>query len=318
VTQAPTEVGLPVIGAGASRPGRLGTFARQRRRIFWPFLAPALLVYGALLLVPLVWSAWLSLNRWRGLDTPSFRGLGNYQQLLSDDDFLISFRNTFIITIGVGLATFAASFAVTLVLREMAGRRFIRAALFFPNIVAPIVLSILWGFLFRSDGLVNVAFGGVGIKGPNWLGESGLFPMVCVALVWINTGFYTTIFMAAVDNIPAYFYEDAALAGATAWQRFRYVTLPLSWDVVSVAALLWTISSVKIFEFIYTFAGASGYLPPPATWNSALFVYSQTFGGRTAVYQFGYACAAAIATLVPVAVLVLLLRRVLRRDPVTF
>lgn len=140
--------------------------------------------------------------------------------------------------------------------------------------------------------------------------------MICVALVWIYTGFYVTILMAAVDNIPAYYYEDAVLAGANSLQRFRYVTLPLSWDVVGVAALLWTISSVKIFEFIYAFAGASGYLPPTSSWNSALFVYGQTFGGRTAVYQFGYAAAAAITTLIPIGVLVLLLLRIMRREAV--
>ena len=290
--------------------------AAGRRRLFWPFLLPSLLLYAVFLLGPLGYAAYLSLYRWRGIGERQWRGAGNYSQLLQDDTFRTAFKNTLVITIGVGLATFVLSFAVTLVLREMAGRRFVRAALFFPNIVAPIVLSILWGFIFRSDGLVNTALGGVGIRGPNWLAEGSLFTMVCVALVWINTGFYTTILMAAVDNIPAYYYEEAALSGANAYQRFRYVTLPLSWDVVSVAALLWTVSSLKIFEFIYALAGASGYLPPSSTWNSALYVYAQTFGGRTAVYEFGYACAAAIATLVPIALLVLLLRRIMRRESV--
>ena len=198
----------------------------------------------------------------------------------------------------------------------MVGRRFARSVLFVPNIVAPVVLSTLWGFIFRSDGLVNAALARVGITGPNWLGADNLFAMVCVALTWIYTGFYITILMAAVDDIPPYYYEEASLAGANAWQKFRYVTLPLSWDVVGVAALLWTISSVKIFEFIYAFAGASGYLPPTTAWNSALFVYGQTLGGRIAVFQFGYASAAAITTRVPVVLLVLLLLRLMRRETV--
>ena len=274
------------------------------------------MLYTAVLLGPLLYTAYLSLYRWRGIGPQTFRGLGNYRQLLTDSSFRISFVNTFVITVGVGLVVFVLSFALTLVLRDMAGRRFARSVLFLPNIVAPIVLSILWGFVFRSDGLVNTALAAVGVRGPNWLGSSSQFALICGALIWIYTGFYVTSLMAAVDNIPAYFYEDAMLAGANAFQRFWHVTLPLSWDVVSAAALLWTISSIKIFEFIYAFAGASGYLPPVSTWNSALFVYGQTFGGRTAVYQFGYASAAALATLVPVGLLVLLLLRVGRRERV--
>ena len=288
----------------------------RRRRLFWPFLAPTLILYTAILLGPLLYTAYLSLYRWRGIGPRTFRGLGNYRQLLGDPAFQSSFVNTFVITIGVGLVVFVLSFALTLVLRDMRGRRFTRSILFLPNIVAPIVLSILWGFIFRSDGLVNSALARIGVTGPNWLGSANQFWMICVALVWIYTGFYVTILMAAVDNIPAYYYEDALLAGANAFQRLWHVTLPLSWDVISAAALLWTISSIKIFEFIYAFAGASGYLPPVNTWNSALFVYGQTFGGRTAVYQFGYASAAALAMLIPVGLLVLILLRLGRRESV--
>lgn len=290
--------------------------SRRRRRLFWPFLAPTLLLYAAIVLGPLVYTAYLSLYRWRGIGPRTFRGVGNYRQLFGDDAFRSSFVNTMIITIGVGAVVFVASFALTLVLRDMAGRRFARSVLFLPNIVAPIVLSILWGFVFRSDGLVNRGLAAVGVAGPNWLGSGNEFLMICVALVWIYTGFYVTILMAAVDNIPAYYYEDAKLAGANSLQRLWYITLPLSWDVISAAALLWTISSIKIFEFIYAFAGASGYMPPLETWNSALFVYGQTFGGRTAVYQFGYASAAALTMLIPIGLLVLILLRLGRRESV--
>lgn len=290
--------------------------SRRRRRLFWPFLAPTLLLYAVIVLGPLAYTAYLSLYRWRGIGPRTFRGVGNNRQLLGDAAFQSSFVNTMIITIGVGAVVFVLSFGLTLVLRDMAGRRFARSVLFLPNIVAPIVLSILWGFVFRSDGLVNRGLAAVGVTGPNWLGSGNEFLMICAALVWIYTGFYVTILMAAVDNIPAYYYEDAKLAGVNSLQRLWYVTLPLSWDVISAAALLWTISSIKIFEFIYAFAGASGYMPPLETWNSALFVYGQTFGGRTAVYQFGYASAAALTMLIPIGLLVLVLLRLGRRESV--
>lgn len=297
------------------KPG-IDPVSARRRKLFWPFVLPTLVLYATILLGPLLYTAYLSLYRWQGIGPRTFRGLGNYRQLVGDPAFRVAFTNTFIITIGVGLTVFVLSFALTLVLRDMAGRRFVRSMLFVPNIIAPIVLSILWGFIFRSDGLVNSALASIGLTGPNWLGPNGQFWMICVALVWIYTGFYVTILMAAVDGIPAYYYEDALLAGANAFQRLWHVTLPLSWDVISAAALLWTVSSIKIFEFIYAFAGPAGYMPPVNTWNSALFVYGQTFGGRLAVLQFGYASAAALAMLIPVGLLVLLLFRLGRRESV--
>lgn len=307
----PADVAVAVRPRPAPSPVAAG-----RRKLFWPLVAPTMVLYLVFMVAPLVYTIYLSFFRWRGFGSQEFRGLQNYSQLLGDETFHTAFRNTLVITIGVGIAVFVLSFALTLVLRDMAGRRFARSVLFIPNIIAPVVLSILWGFIFRSDGLVNAALARIGITGPNWLGADNLFLMVCVALTWIYTGFYVTILMAAVDDIPPYYYEEATLAGANSWQKFRFVTLPLSWDVVGVAALLWTISSVKIFEFIYAFAGASGYLPPTTSWNSALFVYGQTLGGRTAVFQFGYASAAAIATLIPVALLVVLLLRLMRRETV--
>ncbi|GGM47234.1 hypothetical protein GCM10012275_17910 [Longimycelium tulufanense] len=292
---------------------------RRRRRLFWPFLLPALVTYLGFFIAPAAASMWISFHRWDGVGEMSPRGLDNYRTLLGDSAFLGAFVNTMIILVLVGASTFAMSFALTMVLRDMRGRRFVRAVLFFPYIVAPVVLSVLWGFLFRSpEGLFSAAWNALtGSPGPNWLGEH-LFAVILVGLIWVNTGFYTTIIMAGVDRIPPDLYEDCALAGATAWQRFRHVTLPLSWEVVATAAVLWTISSLKIFEFIYAFGGTTNDMPTLEVWNSALFVYGSTFGGRVPQYQFGYASASAVVTLAAMTVLVVLLRRLMRREAVQF
>ncbi|GAA2781751.1 carbohydrate ABC transporter permease [Crossiella cryophila] len=313
----PVAVARPArrAGAGAAASGPL---ARRRRQIFWPFLLPALVLYLVFFIGPTLASVWISFHRWNGISAMEPRGFQNYLLLLDDSIFLTSFANTMIILFGVGATTFAVSFAFTMVLREMRGKKIVRSVLFFPYIVAPLVLSILWGFLFSSDGLVNKAWAAIaGGTGPNWLSDH-LFLIVAIGLVWINTGFYTTVIMAGVDRIPPELYEDCSLAGATAWQRFRYVTLPLSWDVVATAAVIWTISSLKIFEFIYAFGGTPNDMPTPEIWNSALFVYGNTFGNRVPQFQFGYASAAAVATLAVIIVLVVLLRRLMRREAVQF
>jgi raffinose/stachyose/melibiose transport system permease protein len=291
---------------------------RRRGRAIWLFAGPALALYSVFFLVPTAASVWVSLYAWDGVGEAKFKGLGNYRNLVGDGVFLHAFTNTLIILVLGGLLVFTLSFVATIGLREMTGRRFARSVLFFPNIVAPIVLSVLWGFLFSTGGLADTAAHGVGVAHPpNWLGDH-LFAVIFVGLVWTNTGFYVTILMAAVDRIPAYFYEDALLSGATGWQRMRHVTLPLSWEVIATCAVIWTISSLKVFDFIYAFGGTSNDLPPLHVWNSALFIYGQTFGGRVPAYAFGYASASAVLTLASVVVFVSLLRRLLRRDAIQY
>ncbi|MFE7580826.1 carbohydrate ABC transporter permease [Streptomyces gardneri] len=291
---------------------------RRRGRISGPFLAPAVALYTALFIGPTLYSLYTSFTDWDGINSPQWAGTRNYTQLLHDPAFGSAFGNTLKIVFGVGAAIFVLSFGFLLMLREMRGRRLIRGAIFLPHIVSSIVLAIFWGSLLGLDGLVNQTLQAAGADPVEWLRPSWTMSVVLVALVWINTGYYVTILMAGVDRIPASFYEAARLDGANAWQRFRHVTLPLSWDVTAAAAVLWTITSVKIFEFLLAFGGNQGALPPTYQWNNAMFVYGETVGGVTPMNEFGYAAASAVTTLLFVAVLVVVLRRLMRREPLQF
>ncbi|MGV9271248.1 carbohydrate ABC transporter permease [Kitasatospora sp. NPDC003701] len=291
---------------------------RRCARIFGPFVAPATALYTVLFIGPTLYAMYTSLTDWDGINAPRWVGTRNYTQLLRDPAFGSAFGNTLKIVFGVGAVVFVLSFGFLLMLREMRGRRLIRGVVFLPHIVSSVVLAIFWGSLLSLDGLVNRALGRLGIDAVQWLRPGWTTNAVLLALVWINTGYYVTILMAGVDRIPDSYYEAARLDGANAWQRFRHVTLPLSWDVTAAAAVLWTVTSVKIFEFILAFGGNQGALPPTYQWNSALFVYGETVGGITALNQFGYAAASAVTMLAFVAVLVAVLRRLMRRDALQF
>ncbi|MFJ3669681.1 carbohydrate ABC transporter permease [Streptomyces sp. NPDC090106] len=301
-------------GQGATRPSPL---AARRRRLFWPMLLPAVLVYVVFFAGPSLFTLWLSLNEWAGAGPMTFTGLDNYQRLFQDPTFRHSFTNTLWIILGAGGLTFLFSFALTMVLREMRGRKAARSILFFPNIVPSVVIAILWGFLFQHDGLVDALARAAGLPAVNWLGQENLFKVILIGLVWTSTGFYTTILMAAVDQIPPELYEDCELAGANALQKFRHVTLPLMWDVVGVCAVLWTISAVKVFEFVYAFAGAAGQMPDTGVWNTALYTYGEAFASG-GVPRYGSAAASAVVMLALVGVLVVLIRRFMRRDTVQY
>lgn len=304
----------PAVRASGTR----SSLEKRRRRLFYPFVLPALALYLVFFIAPSVAAVWISLHAWTGSGSMTWRGSRNYTILVQDPVFHQAFKNTLIILVGVGAVVFMVSFLLTMMLREMPGSKAARSVLFFPYIVSPIVLSIIWGFLFQYNGLVNSVLRRIGLGPIQWLAAENLFKMILIGMVWINVGLYATIILAAVDRIPPQFYEDSAIAGTNAFQRFWYITLPMTWDVVSVVAILWTINSLKMFEFIFAFGGTSNDLPSQSVWNSALFVYSASFGGRSPSYAFGYASAAAILMLLLFAAFVLVLRRVLRRDLIEF
>ncbi|MFJ8477607.1 carbohydrate ABC transporter permease [Kitasatospora sp. NPDC094011] len=302
----------------ARRPPGAGPHERQQRRMFWPFTAPALLAYAVLFLAPVGYAVWTSLYKWDGMGAMQWRGLKNYQQLFDDPVFRTSLVNTLELMAVGGTITFLISFLLTLVLREMKGRLFARSVLFFPSLVNGMVFGIAAGFLFSPSGPVNQALEFLGVTTPpKWLSTTNLFPMVLGTVIWTATGYYTSIIMAAVDQIPPHLYEAAELDGANAFQRFRHVTLPCAWDVISVCAVLWTVSSVKIFELILLFGGSSNRFPPVDSWNTAMYVYAEAFP-RATVPRLGVATAAAVVTLLMVTVVTVVLRRLLRREPIEY
>lgn len=293
-------------------------FDRTRRRSYRLFLAPALILFAAILVVPTLFSIVTSFTSWSGSGPMEFVGIDNYTRMFRDPQFMRALWITFLTVVGVGLIVYAVSFALTLVLQNTFGQKAIRSIIFFPTLIPGIVISVLWGFLFNPDGLVNSFLKTLGIaEPPPWLGSQLIFPTIMLGLAWLSVGSYTVILLAAADRIPKEYYEVADLAGATAFQRFRYVTLPLMWDLVSVTAVLWCVSALKTFEFLLLFSSSAGTLPSKDIWNIAIYSYAQAFPGR-GVPQFGAAAACGVVMLLLALILTILARRVMRSDTVEY
>ncbi|MEV6007828.1 sugar ABC transporter permease [Streptomyces sp. NPDC051976] len=303
-------------GRLSPRPAGNSPFQRAQNRAFWPFMTPALVLFLLFFVAPIVFSVWLSFHSWDGITDIHARGGKNYRQLFLDPTFRAALRNTGLILVVGGLITFVLSFAITLFLREMVGRKFVRYVLFFPVLVNPLVFGVMAGLLFRPDGVVNHLLRTLGVTDPpKWLAMDNIFTLILATTIWAAVGFYTTIIMSAVEQIPVYYYEAAELDGAGAWTKFRHITLPLSWEVVTVCALLWTIASIRVFELVLVFGGSTGGTPPPQTYTTALYVYETGFSAK-AQHDFGVASAAALVSLVLITVVAVLLRSVMRRDAV--
>jgi raffinose/stachyose/melibiose transport system permease protein len=313
----------PVLGtpprAGGGTPA---AHVARRKRLFWPFIIPTLVLYGVFLIAPTIATVVLSFSSWKGAgDTPQFNGFKQYSQIFADQGFQHAFFNTLTYIALGGIGTFVLAFLFTMVLRDMRGNQMIRAILFFPNIVAPVALGMFFGVVYRyqpsRQGLANFLLESVGLKAVKFLDADVITWVVLGSIIWASSGFYITILMAAVDRIPPYLYEDAELGGASPWQKFRNITLPMTWDVVGVAGVLWTINALKIFELVFVLAGPGTYAPPNQAWTLGVYVFDRTFGSN-GTPDFGAACACAVAMIALVSILVVLLRRLMRRDAIQF
>ncbi|MFE3449928.1 carbohydrate ABC transporter permease [Nonomuraea sp. NPDC059194] len=307
LTQAPPVA--PPVKTRALRPGR--------ERAFWPFLLPALVAYTALFVAPSLFGFWVSLNKWGGPGTEmSWRGLDNYLALLRNEAFARSFVNTFVMAFVGGALVFGFTFLSMVVLRHIKGRAFIRSVIFLPMIISMIAVGAAIGFLLNPDGAVNTMLGWLGLEAQPWLGPDLVFRCIIGGLVWSSTGFYVALMMSAADSIPAHIYEDAHLIGATRWEQFRHITLPLTWDVFAVSAVLWVVNSLKIFEIVLAFTTAGTTASPPLQARTVAVQQYYAINSTGGVPELGRAAAMGIVVLIVTAVLIVLTRRITRRDRV--
>ncbi|NOR81936.1 MAG: ABC transporter permease subunit [Ardenticatenales bacterium] len=284
-------------------------------------LLPAILLYLVFFLVPAARTIYYSLFDWSGVGQDmTFLGLGNYQELLGDALFRLSMRNTLIILLLGGAAIFGLSFMFTAMLNSgIRGRGFFRAVIFLPNVVATIALTTLWAYIYNPRfGLLNSLFDLVGLEtlaDIKWTAPGTIFWAMLVAFIWVFVGFYLVLLMAGADKIPVEFYEAAKLDGASQLQMFVKITIPLLWDVITIAIIMWSIAAIKIFEFPFAFTSLE---PVPETYTSAVYLYVMGFGQRTPIYRLGYASAIGVFMLLAVIFIVLVLGRIMRREVVQY
>jgi ABC-type sugar transport system permease subunit len=294
---------------------------KGRQKIILPFLLPAGLVYLVFFIYPAIRALIVSLYDWSGF-TPSgtYVGLANFRELLRDEVYWGALRNTVAILLVGGLLIFAFAFLFTGIMSAgIRGKKFFRAVIFFPNVVASVALATLWAFIYNQNfGLINSFFRLIGVKSlasTTWTGPSLILWSVLVAIVWINVGFYTVLLLAGTDKISPELFDAAKVEGANQFQIFTKITIPLLWDVLAVAVVLWGIAALKIFEFVYAFAGIR---PPRDIWTVSVYMYILAFGKRDAVFRMGYGTAVAVTLLVLVIIFVVLVRRLMRREAVEY
>jgi alpha-1,4-digalacturonate transport system permease protein len=241
------------------------------------FVLPNMVIFGIFTIYPALYGFNLSLYDSRNGRTFTYVGTQNYQRIVTDPQFLTVARNTalFVVAFVVVSTVLSVLFAVLLD-TQLRGRSFFRSVLFLPVILSPVIVGLVWGWLLdRNTGLVNSISGAVGLGQPGWLTEPRLALAAVVAVgVWTHLGFYSLIMLAGLQSIDRTLYEAAGLDGASAWQRFRHITLPLLKPTTLVVLILATIHGFQAFDFIYNLTGGG---PVGATTLIVQFIYEKAF-----------------------------------------
>jgi ABC-type sugar transport system permease subunit len=287
--QAVPAAGAVAVPARAPRPRRGGMLARDRR-LGYALVAPAVIVLLAITVYPLVYNVWNSLHNdvvTSGLP-PTFAGLANYKRIFTDSLFVPSLIRTIGFTVVSVAVETLIGLALALALnRRFPGRGLVRAAVFIPWAVPTVVFDPQYGFVNYVLAELHLP-----LAHTTWLGQTWTaWAAILIADAWRNTPFMAIVLLAGLQVIPGDIYEAARIDGASAWQAFRRLTLPLIKPALMVALVFRTLQSFLIFDVVYNMTGGG-----PANSTSVLsYLDYQAF---LVDFDFGYGGAIAVALVV--------------------
>jgi ABC-type sugar transport system permease subunit len=300
-------------GVAGSREVRLRTGRRWRARLEpYVWITPALAVFFIFTLLPLFVGLWLSFVTWDGIAPVHPVGLRNYADVLRDSTFWQAVVHNAIYAVGtvVGKVVLALVLAV-LLNQALPGRAIFRTVLFLPVVLSFVVIGLLWSWIYNYNfGLINGVLGLVGLPGlkQDWLGDSAIaLGALIVVDIWKWFGFHMVIYLAGLQSIPGELYEAARIDGASSWQSFWRITLPLLQPITLINVTLATLGAFNVFDLVYVMTEGG---PVNSTNVAMMDIYLQAFQ----FYRFGYAAAMSFVLLVLVSTISLVLVRVLRSE----
>jgi len=308
------DVPVGVAGAGRARRRRLGP-SEGGSRAGWLFVAPALVLIGLFFVLPVLAAFVLSVTDFdiyavADPDNARFVGARNYAELLRNPLFWTALKNTVYFAVVGGPLTVAASLGAALLVnsRLVRYRAFFRTIFFVPFVTTLVAVAIVWRYLYHPRyGLLNYALERIGVGPIDWLGDPRwAMPAIIVLAVWKNFGYNMLICIAGLQSVPEELYEAAELDGASAWQRFRHVTLPMLGPTLLFVGVITMIGYLQLFAEPYVMTQGG---PLRATTSVVLLMYEEGFRW----WRLGSAAAVAFVLFVVIAGATMIQRR-LQRD----
>lgn len=283
------------------------TLARREARAGLLLALPYVLGMLVFIIAPLAAVLWMSLTGWSLLDPPRMTGLGNYLRLAEDLEFRGSLTVTALFTVGIVLLNIGVALALASLLNvRLPGIAAFRSMVFSPVVMPIVAWSLIWKFLLQPQGPINTTLQGLGVENANLLlAPQTALGTVIVIEVLKAVGLNTVIFLSALQGVPPEQREAARLDGASAWQIYRHITLPMISPTLFLVFLVTVIGALKVFTPIWVLTGGG---PAGATTTMIVYMFKQGF----TFFEFGYASALAAILFVVVLILTLLQWRMRR------
>jgi raffinose/stachyose/melibiose transport system permease protein len=299
-------------------PPRVAHPPRRRRRGSWStivlFLTPALLIFGLLVLTPMVVAAYSSFFNWNGFGAPTeFVGFDNFRRLLVDDIFVGDLRRTLLLIVLSLVIQLPVAMALAMLLNQpLRGRRLYRMVFFAPYVLSEVVTAVLFTMIFSpNQGLANhvTRLIGMGDLGATWLADTDtVMYSLFFVISWKYFGFHTILYLAGRQSIPDELHEAAALDGAGGWNAFRHITLPLLGGTIRISVFLSILGTIQLFDMVWVLTGGG---PIRSSETLAVTMFQEGFKR----FHVGYASAISmIIFLISLTFGLLYQRFVLRRD----
>jgi multiple sugar transport system permease protein len=282
----------------ASRMWARENFSRGNWRVLlfcYLALAPVLLLFGYVRGWPIVQSFIISFYKWE-LISPlkPFIGLLNYQMLLEDENFWLSLKNTLIYSISTVTLSTLLALPLAIFLARKSRLSAVYQTLYFLPVITPMVpMSIAWKWIYDYNyGILNYLLSLVGLPSVAWLTDPDIALWALILMgVWKVIGYNMILLLVGIRNIPSSYVEAAAIDGATAWQQFRYITLPLLKPILLYVVVTSTINAFNVFTQVYVMTLGSQSAPGQAVRVLVFDIYQNAFQ----YFRMGYASAEAVA-----------------------
>ncbi|WP_137771929.1 MULTISPECIES: sugar ABC transporter permease [unclassified Microbacterium] len=244
------------------------------------FILPAAAIYGVFLLAPLVQTAVMSFWKWDGISAGyDWVGLDNYVRMFADGSvWSAAWNNLKWVLLAVFPIVIGLALAIILQQEKPRGRTAYRAIYFLPYVLPTVVVALAWGWIYHpSFGTLNAGLRSVGLDAfaQNWTGDPqlALFALATAAN-WTGYGFCMTLFLSGLNAVDPSLYDAAKVDGTSAWQRFRYVTLPAIANTTNIVVLVVFINTVRVFDIVFVMTAGG---PAGATEVLGTKIYRETF-----------------------------------------
>lgn len=273
------------------------------------FITPAMVIIILFSIVPLIQMVYQSFHKWNMITDMEWIGLGNFIALFNDPAFYKVLGNTFYFVFWNVILVIGISLLLALLLQgDTKMNRFLQSVSFFPYVVSMASVALLWMWIMNADyGFLNYVLSWFNIDPVNWLGnpDVAMFSIVIIS-VWKSVGYYALIIISALQGIPLYLYEAAALDKASKWQVFRKITLPMISPTLFFITIINIINSFKVFESIQIMTQGG---PVNSTKTLVYAIYEE----GTLYFNIGYASAIGVILLFILAVLTFFYFRLLSK-----